>query len=173
MSPLRTKANLRVVGCGDSRNIFKVDHLEAAGASPACLQNGLIFHKQTASDVPDWRLLPEGHTGSSLLSHWKLTCLATYAFWRVPGGFCWQPCHFRPSRRIQTQPPRRRPRQPQQHRHHHLNNKWRAYCLASRTMASVSSASSSRIFGVRRCVARGCPTTEHARRSETGICERT
>jgi hypothetical protein len=45
--------------------------------------------------------------------------------------------------------------------------------LASRTTAAVSAASSSRILGLRRCVARDCPTTEHARRSETGTCDRT
>ena len=40
-------------------------------------------------------------------------------------------------------------------------------------MASVRAASSARTFGWRRCVARDCPTTAHARRSDTGSCERT
>lgn len=39
--------------------------------------------------------------------------------------------------------------------------------------ASVNAASSSSILRVRRCVARGWPTTTHARRSDTGSCERT
>ena len=40
-------------------------------------------------------------------------------------------------------------------------------------MAAVKAASSSGVFRCRLCVARGCPTTEHARRSETSSCERT
>ncbi len=45
--------------------------------------------------------------------------------------------------------------------------------LASRTMASVNEALSSRNLGGRRCVARGRPRIEHARGSKTGRCERT
>src|SRR5450432_3703302 len=40
-------------------------------------------------------------------------------------------------------------------------------------MSAVKAASSSGVFRCRLCVARGCPTTEHARRSETSRCERT
>ena len=40
-------------------------------------------------------------------------------------------------------------------------------------IAAVSASSSSRTTGRRRCVARGCPITPQARRSETSILERT
>ena len=50
---------------------------------------------------------------------------------------------------------------------------YRPYWVASRTIDVVNAASSSRTFGFRRCVARDCPTTEQARRSDTVSCERT